>query len=195
MTADSTDPHVGLVVEGRGEVNALPVLLRAFLHGQGQFRDVLGKPIPANGREKALRAKGLEGYVATAASRPGCVGVLVLLDSEGDPVCELGPELLQRAVQVTQKPVAVCLADPKYEAWIVASAETMELPDLQFDPNRDPNTIVKQAVPAKYVKPTWQPRLTARMDLQLARNRSNSLDRMIDRFSDLASLIPDEPPA
>ncbi len=46
MTALPQDPHVGLVVEGAGDVLALPILLRAHLIGVGEYRDVVGKPVP-----------------------------------------------------------------------------------------------------------------------------------------------------
>ena len=104
MTASPADPHVGLVVEGTGGVKALPIVLRAHLHAGTEFRDVLGKPVPPHGRTKAFPPNGIEGYVVTAASRPGCVGVLVVLDAEGDCVAEVGPSLTQRADQVSRVP-------------------------------------------------------------------------------------------
>lgn len=54
MTASSSEPHVGLVVEGAGDRDTLPVVLRAHLAATGEFRDVLGKPASVHGRDKAL---------------------------------------------------------------------------------------------------------------------------------------------
>ncbi len=182
MTASPEAPHIGLVVEGPGDVAAVPLLLRRWLHLQGEFRDLLGKPVNCNGRTKALARNGLEGKVATAIARPGCKGVLVILDGEGDAVCSLGPNLLSRARSVTGAPVALTLADTKYEAWLCASAETLALSSLTCEVGADPEYAIRCALlPAKYVKPTWQPRLTERMDLPLARSRDRSLSRVLDQ--------------
>lgn len=187
MTASFHQPHLGLVVEGRGEIEALPILLRKRLHQRGLYGDLLGKPVPCNGRGNALRPRGIEGKVAVAAVRPGCRGVVVVLDSEGDPVCELGPDLLVRCETAARgKPMAVCLEASKYEDWLVASAETLELPDLTFDPGRDAAKAIREALhPEKYVKPSWQPTLTARMDLTRAAERNGSLARLLRKFDEL----------
>ena len=186
MTAGPEDPHIGLVVEGRGELESVPLLLRTHRGAVYQdYRDILGKPVPCHGRDKALVPDGLEGYVATAAGRPGCRAVVVLLDSEGDAACQVGPALTQRASAITGKPVHVSLAEPKYEAWVVASAETLGLAGLTFPAPGDPTAAIKAVLSVKYVKPTWQPRLTARMDLDLAAGRAASLRRLLDRFDAL----------
>jgi hypothetical protein len=190
MTARADEPHIGLIVEGRGEQQAVPLLLRLHLTSQDDYRDILSAPIVCHGRDKALMPDGIEGFVATAAARPGCRGVLILLDAETDRACERGPELLARAQTVTGKPVVVCLAEPQYEAWLVASAETLELDDLAFEPSRNPEVLIREALTAKYIKPTWQPRLTARMDLALATPRSRSLERFFDRFDYLLERLP-----
>ena len=190
MTQNFLAPHVGLVVEGAGDRGAVPVLLRKYLHSIGDFRDLLGKPVPAHGRDKALRKGGLEGFVATAASRPGCVGVLVVLDGEGDCVAERGPELLGRSITGTGRPLAVALADRDFESWMYSSAETMEL-GLSFEIGKNGQGAITSAIkPAKYVKPTWQPRLAARMDLALACGRNASLARALERFEQLRQLVP-----
>jgi hypothetical protein len=187
MTPPADAPHLGLVVEGRGEVQAVPLLLRRRLADRGVFEDLIGRPVPCNGRENALKPKGLEGKVAVAAVRPGCRCVLVLLDGEGDPVCELGPELLRRARDAAiGKEVAVCLADAKYEDWLVASAESLDVVGLRYNPDRDSVKALKEALhPSKYVKPSWQPRLTNGLDFEVASGRNRSLARFLDKFDTL----------
>lgn len=129
--------------------------------------------------------------MAVAASRPGCYGVLVILDGEGDPVCRLGPKLLARSLPAALgKTVVVALADPKYEAWLVASAETLGLPALSSESPRDPAAAIAQALsPRGYSKPTWQPRLTSKMDLARAASRSHSLHRTLEMFDRLCRSI------
>lgn len=191
MTATPTDPHVGLVVEGAGDKQALPIVLRRHLEATGEFRDVLGKPVPLHGRTKAFTTNGIEGYVAVAASRPGCVGVLVVLDGEGDCVAEAGPALRERADEVSRVPVRVALADQDFEDWLYASAETLDLGLDGYSASRRGQHALKSALrPASYTKPVWQPRLAHRMDVVLARSRSTSLARCLDRFDDLRGHLP-----
>lgn len=190
MTASAEAPHIGLVVEGPGDVRALPQLLRMWLNERNDFRDLLGKPVSCNGRSNALREYGVEGKVTTAVFRPGCVGVLVVLDDEGDAVGALGPDLLARVATLCNRPVIVALADSKYESWLVASAETLQLPSLRFTTSSDPVALIGAALPYKYTKPVWQPRLTARMDLPRASTRSRSLARMLAKFDELVGLVP-----
>jgi hypothetical protein len=182
MPPSSVAPSIGLVVEGPGDVEAVPLLLRRHLASKEKYSISLGKPICCNGRDRALVEKGVEGYIAAAAARPGCRGVLVVLDAENDPACELGPSLLERSEKACQSLVAVCLAERNFEDWIYASAEKLELEGLEYRPERSGLGRIKGALSEKYVKPRWQPRLTNRMDIDLARSRSPSLDRMIRKF-------------
>jgi hypothetical protein len=183
MTASPIEAHLGLVIEGRGELEAVPILLRKLLLREGVHKDIIGKPVQCLGRDNALKEGGLEGRVAIAAARPGCRAVLVILDGEGDPVCELGPQLATRAeVGARGKPTAVCLADEKYEDWLIASAETLGLENLTYKPGRGAISLLIDALkPAKYIKPTWQPRLTHALELDLAVERSQSLRRFCAR--------------
>lgn len=191
MVADPREPHVGLVVEGAGDRGALPVVLRSYLHARGEYRDILGKPVPLHGRDKAFVPNGIEGYAAVAGARPGCVGVLVVLDAEGDCVAQRGPELFTRARCAIQVPVHVALADTAFEDWLYASAETLRLDGLNFDPQKSGGSMIKHALrPAAYNKPVWQPRLAARMNIDMARVRSPSFDRMLLRFDDLCAKLP-----
>src|SRR5260370_35918928 len=121
MTASADEPHAGLVVEGPGDAISLPLLLRTWLAQRADYRDILGQPAICNGRDRALVTDGLEGYVAAVAARPGCRVVLVVLDTEGDPACNLGPKLLARAQTITRLPVAIALAHRGWVDWLYAS--------------------------------------------------------------------------
>lgn len=188
MTADVNSPHIGLVVEGPGDAKSLPILLRKWLEHHQDYRDILGKPIPCHGRDNATVANGIEGFVATAASRPGCVAVLVVLDAERDPLMQLENDLQERAKLVCRVPVVVKLADHHWEDWLYASAETLQIPDFTYEEGK--RKSVSQALkPTKYVKPTWQPRLTARMDVEIAARRNLSLRSMLEDFDALLELI------
>lgn len=182
MTANSDQPHIALVVEGPGDLRAVPLLLRRHLERAGIFSDILGKPVPFHGKGNATALGGIEGYVATAA-RPGCVGIIVVLDADKEKICEEGPALLQRAQAQVGVPVVIAIAERDFEDWLYASAETLFESPMQYEPARRGKSAIPEAMaPAKYVKPTHQPRLTARMDLGLAESRSASLRRLFNKF-------------
>lgn len=194
MSVISDDLHVGLVVEGKGEKEAVPLLLRKHSYANDQYVDYLGKPIVVNGRGQLTRPGGIEGYVATAAYRPGCVAVLVIADADDDAACKLGPELQARGQSVTERPVVVALAERCFEDWIYASVETLELGEFEYDAKKNGSPIVDWLLSingSKYVKPVWQPKLTSRMDLALAISRSESLNRLLGKAVQLSSLVED----
>lgn len=192
MTAAPSDPHIALVVEGIGDRGAVPLLLRAHLNGRGEYRDLLGKPIPFNGKGSATVEGGIERYVATAALRPGCRGVLVVLDADREASCVEGPSLRERAQEVVGVPVVVALAERDYEDWIYASVETLGLGDAEWvEGANGGNELKRLLAPKSYIKPTWQPRLTSRMDIAVATSRSKSLARLLERFDGLCAAIDD----
>lgn len=185
MTATPGNPHIGLVVEGPGDTRALPLLLRMHLNAKNDFREILGKPVAVNGKSKATARGGLEGFVATASFRPGCRGVLVVLDSDDDCPATLGRELHDRLVGSVRCSFRIVLAVCDFEDWLYASAETLEL-GISYREGANGGNMIESALrPRTYAKPTWQPRLTARMNLETARERNSSLSRMLDRFDEL----------
>ncbi len=190
MVVQSGDPHIGMVVEGPGDKGALPALLRKHLYQDNEFRELLGKPVTLKGKGSATTPNGIEGYVA-AAARPGCVGVIVLLDADDDASCQLGPELLARAQSVVGVPVVVAIAERDFEDWIYRSVETLELGwEGEWDPAKRGGNMIESLFPqGGYEKPVWQPKLTHRMDLDLARSRSSSLDRLLRKFDELRTSI------
>jgi hypothetical protein len=189
LSAAAEQPHIGLVVEGSGDIGAVPMLLRRHLQSQGFMKDILGKPIPLNGKGSATAEDGIERYVATAAIRPGCRAVVVVLDADKEPTCVEGPTLLARAQTRVHVPVLVALAERDFEDWMYCSIESMELGTIDFQVGKNGGSVIEAALyPRSYVKPTWQPRLTSRMDLELAAGRSVSLRRLLDRVVDFALL-------
>jgi hypothetical protein len=187
MTVLSGKPHIGLVVEGPGDKIAIPLLLRAYLQSKGISVDILGKPVPLNGKGSATKVGGVEGYVATAA-REGCVGVVVVLDADKDASCQLGPELLERATGAVGVAVVIAIAEVDFEDWLYASIETLELGEEDWEHGKRGKTVITELLrPAAYAKPVWQPKLTARMDIGRARDRSVSLNRLLIKVDELAA--------
>ncbi len=118
---------VAAIVEGDGEVAALPVLLRRL----GSW---LPQRLPAQvltpirvRRDRFLnRTEEFRRMLLLAAAKCGPDGwVLVLLDADDDCPARLGPQILERAQAVVpHRPLSVVLANREFEAWHLAAAES-----------------------------------------------------------------------
>jgi hypothetical protein len=201
--------RLGCVVEGNGEEAALPILIRRIAEriDPGLYVDI-SRPVIIKRSRLAERFGELErGMEKAIQSMSGRGAVFVLLDSDDDLPCQLGPALLERVKTARPDlPSAVVLAKREYEAWFLAAAESLGgkrgLPD-NLQPPSDPEAIqgakewLRRHWPKgrKYNETTDQPALTALFDMDLARSRSDSFDkcyREIERL--LRLLLPPPPP-
>lgn len=170
------------IVEGKGEVDALPVLLRRLLIEIDPTRHCeIPRPNRRN-RSSLVRSGEFEREIQTAAQFAGQSSlILVLIDADDDKACELGPELTKRAkLARPDRPILVSLAHMEFEHWLVAA-----------DPSRPPNfesiRNAKRLLREDYSPTAHQARLTATFDLDLARQHSRSFRRFCTRFRELLS--------
>ena len=177
------------IVEGNGEVQAVPVLLRRMVQELAPARDpVILKPIRVQ-RTGFVKAGVLERYVGLAARRVGAGGsILILLDANGDCPARLGPALLARArSERPDRRIEAVVAKCEYETWFLTSVESIAggrtfARDLVAPP--DPESIrgakewLSQRRHTPYRPTADQTALTARFDMALARRRSPSFDKM-----------------
>ena len=180
--------HIALVVEGPGDREAVPVLLRKYLSETQQYQVGVGNPWTTNGRANLLKEGELERYVRGVSTVPEACAVLVVFDADDSQACQLGPECLERAENETKLPVCVSLAVREFENWIVASSESVfgTSSSLADPEGRGAKQAIREALaPQKYIKPVDQPRLTARIDFALARSACPSLDRFLQRVDHL----------
>ena len=118
------------VVEGPGDVAALPELLGRILRERFNRPDVIvaqGKSgvVTTNGRQK-LESK-LENFLRHAQNKPECDAILVLLDADDDCPVELAQRLLQCCEQIgLNRPVQIVCAHRSYESWFLASLDTIK---------------------------------------------------------------------
>ncbi|MGA2835080.1 MAG: DUF4276 family protein [Acidimicrobiales bacterium] len=192
---------IASIVEGHGEVDALPILVRR-IGARIAGVESLNLPRPFRvPRDRLLKDDVLETTVVAVGKRlgddPG--GVLVLIDADDDCPAALGPELMERAQGALPRgKVVVVLANMEYEAWFLSCATSLaghrNLPSDLREP-ADPESIrgtkewLSRAMPSgkAYSSSVDQPALTARMDLDLARSRSGSFDKLWRALESLCS--------
>lgn len=177
------------VVEGDGEVEAVPVLLRRISSEIAPLHppEVL-KPIRVR-RQRVLRDGELERYLQLAAGRVGPDGVaLVLLDADEDCPAEVAAEVLRRANAVRPDVrIEAVVAKCEYENWLIAGVEaiagTRGLQEGLGAPP-DPESIrgakewLSRRMERSYRPTADQAAWSAGFDMHLARRRSRSFDKM-----------------
>lgn len=176
---------IQLIVEGPGDRGAVPVLLRRVLDDLVDFRpNLLASPIAVNGLGNLTKPGGIEGYIRIAAARSGARAVMVVVDSDGECIKKRAQALMPRCHG--SAPVVVVIAENDFEDWIYASAETT-LPGVEYAVGSSGSAMIKRS--QKYTKSVDQARLAAKIDLDLARSRSRSFDRLIERFITLVNAL------
>jgi hypothetical protein len=175
------------IVEGHGEVQAVPVLLHRLASTLDPTLSLAVEwPIRIT-KSKLLQAGELERAVELEARKVGGAGaILILLDSDDDCPATLGPELLRRARAVrSDVPLAVVVAKREFEAWFLAAAESLRgcrglTTDLEAPPQPENVQGAKEwltdrmAGGGHYVETLDQPALAAVFDIEIA-CRSDSL--------------------
>lgn len=164
------------IVEGDGDVDALPVLVRRV---NPVFRCARPIRVP---KSKLLKPGELERYAHLAASRitrqtPG--GVLLVIDADDDCPKILAPELAARLRgEIGHVPSQVVLACREYESWFIAGIDNAHLSAVaDSESTRDAKSVVRQCF-KKYSETIDQPRLSEAIDVQRARQRSRSFRRL-----------------
>ena len=179
------------VVEGHGEVEAVPVLLRRIVQQIDPSRVTdIRRPMRVN-RGRMLRPGEIERYVELAARHHGGLGaVLVLLDADDDCPAQLGTALCERARRRRpETPLSVVVAVKEFEAWFLAAASSLAgkrgLPDV-LAPPENPEEIrdakgwlrARRTDGLAYAPTVDQPALAASFDLVTARAGASSFDKL-----------------
>jgi hypothetical protein len=115
------------IVEGHGDSGALPIVIRRIA---GEIDPAVDARIPHPIRipkSRLVKPGELERAVGLAARKlDGPGGILVLLDSDEDCPATAVPPLLARARSACgHVPVSVVMAKREFEAWFLASAESL----------------------------------------------------------------------
>lgn len=182
---------VASIVEGDGEVAALPVLLRrlAAWRCPDEYVDVL-TPIRVYKDRFLNKPDEFSRHLKLAAAKCGDDGwILVLLDADDDCPAQKGAAVLAQAQAVIpHRRIAVVLANREYEAWFIAAAESLNgfrgfychLQDVRNDPEvpRNAKGWLGERMPGRYGETTDQPAFSQRFDMALAHERSRSFRKL-----------------
>ena len=117
---------IASIVEGHGEVSALPKLLHRLAKGFPMVDSRTPKPPWRRSRGSLVAAGGIEREVESNSWVGPSGGILVLLDADKDCPAQLAPSLLNRAQSARPDlRVSVVLAKCEFEAWFLASAPSL----------------------------------------------------------------------
>lgn len=178
------------IVEGQGEVEAIPILVRRIARAIDPGLLVQTHPPFRISRSKLIKPGVLEHYVDIAVRRADREGILlIVLDSDDDCPAELGPQLSARVRRAREGfATSVCLAHREFEAWFLAGAESLRgqrglVEDLVGPPDPESKRDAKGWLSAQmeegrsYAPTLDQPALASLLDIAAARLRSRSFDR------------------
>lgn len=179
---------ISCIVEGHGEVDSIPILIRrvsAVLNFSLSLE--IKKPIRVP-KNKFLKVGELERAVQLGIMKAGVLGsLLIVLDADKDCPARLGPEVLKRAQDVRPDfPIGVVIANKEYESWFLASIDSLKgqrglTQDLFLAANPESIQGAKEwlndHMKQNYRATLDQPALTALFDLEMARKSADSFDK------------------
>lgn len=187
-----SDIVIASIVEGHGEVEGLPILLRRIAQERhGVFVRAL-KPHRVPRAKMVNRPEELERAVHMQAARVGPAGgVIVLADSDDDD-----PEALRAQLQTTSDvaaaaggAVVVTIAVREYEAWFLAGIESLRVhkairddASYEADPEspRNPKLKLEEQMVESYGSVRHQVAFNATLDLETTERRAPSFRRFLE---------------
>jgi hypothetical protein len=194
------------IVEGEGEVYAVPILLRRILALERRYDLDIGKPRTTRGVGKL--EKELEYFLELTRTIPECCGVFIMRDTDEKCALELATNYASRARSLNLPfPVSIVCATQEYESWFVASLETLagqtikgrpglpaglQYPDTEsIEGLRSPKGWLERQMTSgrKYRETEDQAALTAMIDFELVQRRSRSFRRLIHAMQQLLNAI------
>lgn len=182
---------IASIVEGDGEVAALPILLRRL----AAERDPVSMANPLQPirvrRDRFLNKEDeFRRQLLLAAAKCGDDGwILIVLDADDDCPASLGQQIYQRAQQyVPHRRLSVVLANREFEAWFIAAAQSLHgvrgfsvATDERVEAEipRDAKGWMRAHMhKGSYSEILDQPAFAARIDLQQAFDNSRSFRKL-----------------
>ena len=188
------------IVEGDGEVGAIPVLLRRLCDVAGAYTLGVNSPISRT-RTDLVREDGVRKAVRLARLRPECAAILIIFDGDDDCPKEIAG-IVQAWAQTESSPIPcfVVIPNREFEAWFLATIESLRgVRGIRADATShlDPESprdakgqLRKRMIPnRRYDEQADQPALTDRFDMATAFRRCRFFRRMVNAFGLLAESV------
>lgn len=194
------------IVEGHGEVTAVPVLLRRFRDEAGAYGFEVNPAIRRH-RSDFVREESMRNAVRLALVQDECRAILILFDGDDDCPLKLAPTVEAWAQdEAGPVPCAVVIAHREYEAWFIAAIESLRgrrgvRADAESHPDPEAPRDAKgkledrMGLGLSYAETADQAALTALFDMSAAYARCRSFRRMVRAFGLLVTGIGIELPA
>ena len=188
------------IVEGHGELRAIPILVRRVLEAQGILTGIQVLKAIREHRGTLLRQGGVERLAqATRRKARGDARILVLLDADDGCAATLGPQLQRRLErELGNNAGAAVLAVREYENWLLADAAALGQDSAfrdRINPPGNPETVedAKRWLSARRItKHSYDPvadqaRLSELVDIDVVRQRCDSFDKFWREVERLAT--------
>ncbi len=182
------------IVEGHGELTAVPELLRRLMTELGIFDIGVRRPIRQT-RGELLSEERFRRAIRLACLQPGVRAILVIFDLDDDCARDIVPRLRKWGEQEAPRlPLIVSLARREYEAWFLAAVESHRgkrriRNDAGYPGNpeaiRDAKGAVSRFMPPNlpYAETADQVALTAQLHLGQAYRRASSFRKLVKELS------------
>jgi len=193
-------PKIAPIVEGKSEVDAVPVLLRRLLEEKGSYDIEIARPFRVK-RYKVVKAGELERAIKlTQQDREDVDGIILLLDSDDDAPADLQRDLLKRAKKAAKAPVVCVLAVREMECWFLGAKESLRgfrgikndaIAPIKPESIRGAKEELSNNMEKgrQYIEVDDQPAFAAKMDFQMARQRCPSFQNFEKELARLLGKI------
>jgi len=194
------------IVEGQGEVEAAPVLLRRLLAEADCQTIGVGRPIRRT--QSQLRSReGIQAGVRLALLQPECAAVVILFDGEDDCPKELAAQVRAWArAAAAGTPCDVVVAYREYETWFLAALESLRgqygiskdaATPANPESKRDAKGALEEFMPPEraYSETGDQPAMSAVFDMGQAHRRNRSFRKLVKAIGDLLTQLRQPLPA
>ena len=191
--------HIACIVEGHGEVEALPVLLRRiFSEVDVSINPIIKPPIRVK-RQRLFELNEFERVIQLANEKAGDDGVIIcVLDADDDCPAEKCYWIRTEAERIVPgATVRAVMAVREFESWFIAAAESISgcrglqpalvAPYYSEDIRGCKEWLSRNMSRERHYRPTVdQAALAAQFDLGIARLRSRSFSKL---YRDIESLV------
>lgn len=187
------------VVEGEGEVKAVPVLLRRMIEIAGGFEQLeISRPIRVK-RNQLLKQEGFAAALRLARIQNSGV-VLILFDSDGECPVNIRDTLEGWAsAEASDMNCQIVIAHHEYEAWFLSSIhslrahptvrdEAMVHPDPESRQGAKEQLSVRMHAGTSYSPTAHQAAFSQALDMAAAYNQCRSFRKLAAAFGEILRL-------